>query len=49
MEKGQIRFDGTTSELLKRTDILRSVFLEGAQAAVGRGGNGAKSRKSAKR
>jgi ABC-type branched-subunit amino acid transport system ATPase component/MFS family permease len=49
MEKGQIRFDGTTSALLKRTDILRSVFLEGAQAAVGRTGNGAKSRKGAKR
>jgi ABC-type branched-subunit amino acid transport system ATPase component len=42
MEKGQIRFDGSTSELLKRTDILRSVFLEGAQAVVGAGGNGAK-------
>ena len=39
MEKGQIRFDGSTSELLKRTDILRSVFLEGASAVVG-GSNG---------
>jgi len=37
MEKGQIRFDGSTSQLLKRTDILRSVFLEGAQAVVGPG------------
>src|SRR5207244_9898157 len=43
MEKGQIRFDGPTSELLGRADILRSVFLEGAQAVVGTGGNGAKS------
>jgi branched-chain amino acid transport system ATP-binding protein len=34
MEKGQIRFDGTTRELLGRTDILRSVFLEGSQAVV---------------
>jgi ABC-type branched-subunit amino acid transport system ATPase component len=41
MEKGQIRFDGPTSQLLKRTDILRSVFLEGAQAVVG-AGNGRK-------
>jgi branched-chain amino acid transport system ATP-binding protein len=40
MEKGQIRFDGPTAELLKRTDILRSVFLEGARAVVGAGGNG---------
>jgi len=30
MEKGEIRFNGSTSELLKRRDILRSVFLEGA-------------------
>ena len=35
MEKGEIRFDGSTEELLERTDILRSVFLEGAQAVVG--------------
>ena len=44
MEKGQIRFDGSTSELLKRTDILRSVFLEGAQAVVG-AGNGRRRRR----
>jgi branched-chain amino acid transport system ATP-binding protein len=30
MEKGEIRFNGSTSELLGRRDILRSVFLEGA-------------------
>ena len=48
MEKGQIRFDGTTAGLLKRTDILRSVFLEGASAAVKQAGNGAKKKKSAK-
>jgi ABC-type branched-subunit amino acid transport system ATPase component/predicted MFS family arabinose efflux permease len=30
MEKGEIRFEGPTSELLDRDDILRSVFLEGA-------------------
>ena len=30
MEKGEIRFDGRASELLERTDLLRSVFLEGA-------------------
>ena len=50
MEKGEVRFDGPTNELLHRSDILRSVFLEGAAAAVdadqeglagGRHGNGA--------
>jgi branched-chain amino acid transport system ATP-binding protein len=30
MEKGEIRFNGPTDELLGRRDILRSVFLEGA-------------------
>jgi branched-chain amino acid transport system ATP-binding protein len=34
MEKGEIRFQGPTAELLERPDILRSVFLEGA-ASVG--------------
>ncbi len=31
MEKGEIRFHGPTSELLERPDVLRSVFLEGAE------------------
>ncbi|MEN3274074.1 MAG: hypothetical protein V7636_2835, partial [Actinomycetota bacterium] len=35
MEKGEVRFDGPTSDLLERPDVLRSVFLEGAAAAVG--------------
>jgi branched-chain amino acid transport system ATP-binding protein len=48
MEKGQIRFDGPTSELLKRGDILRSVFLEGAQAVVSTA-NGSKARRRTKR
>ncbi len=30
MEKGEIRFDGNAADLLKRPDLLRSVFLEGA-------------------
>ena len=37
MEKGEIRFHGPTAELLDRPDVLRSVFLEGAGAAVGAG------------
>jgi branched-chain amino acid transport system ATP-binding protein len=32
MEKGVIRFQGPTTDLLNRPDILRSVFLEGAGA-----------------
>src|SRR5260221_1377960 len=35
MEKGEIRFHGPTAELLERPDVLRSVFLEGAQARAG--------------
>jgi branched-chain amino acid transport system ATP-binding protein len=31
MEKGEIRFHGPTAELLDRPDVLRSVFLEGAE------------------
>ncbi|MGI8711022.1 MAG: MFS transporter [Acidimicrobiales bacterium] len=34
MEKGEIRFHGPTSELLERPDVLRSVFLQGAAAAL---------------
>jgi ABC-type branched-subunit amino acid transport system ATPase component/fucose permease len=34
MEKGEIRFHGPTAELLARPDVLRSVFLEGATAAM---------------
>jgi ABC-type branched-subunit amino acid transport system ATPase component/MFS family permease len=34
MEKGQIRFHGPTRELLDRPEILRSVFLEGADTVA---------------
>jgi len=34
MEKGEIRFAGKTKDLLKRPDVLRSVFLEGAASTV---------------
>ena len=30
MERGEIRFDGSSDELLGRADLLRAVFLEGA-------------------
>jgi ABC-type branched-subunit amino acid transport system ATPase component len=33
MEKGAVRFEGNTAELLDRPDILRSVFIAGANAA----------------
>ena len=35
LEKGEVRFEGVTSELLERDDLLRSVFLEGAASAKG--------------
>jgi ABC-type branched-subunit amino acid transport system ATPase component/MFS family permease len=35
MEKGEVRFEGSTAELLERDDIVRSVFLEGAAKASG--------------
>ena len=34
MEKGEVRFDGPTAELLDRPDLLRSVFLGRAAAAA---------------
>jgi ABC-type branched-subunit amino acid transport system ATPase component/branched-subunit amino acid ABC-type transport system permease component len=34
LEKGEVRFSGPTAELLKRPDILRSVFIAGANAVV---------------
>jgi ABC-type branched-subunit amino acid transport system ATPase component len=34
MEKGEVRFDGPSADLLARPDLLRSVFLEGVAAAV---------------
>jgi branched-chain amino acid transport system ATP-binding protein len=39
MEKGEVRFDGPTAELLERPEILRAVFLQGADAHIG-GGSG---------
>ncbi len=35
MEKGEVRFEGPTAELLQRDDIVRSVFLDGTAAATG--------------
>jgi ABC-type branched-subunit amino acid transport system ATPase component len=32
MEKGEMRFDGPAHELLERDDLLRAVFLEGADS-----------------
>lgn len=38
MEKGEVRFEGPTRDLLDRPDILRSVFLAGAAAVTGASG-----------
>ncbi len=35
MEKGEVRFEGPTAELLDRPDILRSVFIAGASKHSG--------------
>jgi ABC-type branched-subunit amino acid transport system ATPase component len=32
MERGEVRFDGPSKELLGRDDLLRAVFLDGAEA-----------------
>src|SRR5947209_4193960 len=40
MEKGEVRFEGPTADLLDRPDILRSVFIAGASG----NGNGSKPR-----
>jgi len=37
LEKGEVRFDGATSELMERGDLLRSIFLEGAGTKMGAG------------
>jgi len=44
MEKGQVRFEGPTGELLERPDILRSVFIAGA-SSLGEG-EGAQEKKT---
>jgi branched-chain amino acid transport system ATP-binding protein len=38
MEKGEVRFEGPTADLLERDDILRAVYLHGGARAGGRGG-----------
>jgi ABC-type branched-subunit amino acid transport system ATPase component len=35
MEKGQVRFEGPTKDLLEREDVLRSVFLDRAGKTLG--------------
>ncbi|MEX0875635.1 MAG: ATP-binding cassette domain-containing protein [Actinomycetota bacterium] len=35
LEKGEVRFEGSTADLLDRPDVLRSVFLEGAASRGG--------------
>jgi ABC-type branched-subunit amino acid transport system ATPase component/MFS family permease len=41
MEKGEVRFDGPTSELLARPDVLRAVFLQGTKGAAAAGAGAA--------
>ncbi len=39
MEKGEVRFQGPTAELLERPDVLRSVFLQGAASGLAGAGD----------
>jgi ABC-type branched-subunit amino acid transport system ATPase component len=48
MEKGEVRFEGPTSDLLERPDILRSVFIAGA-AGITDGKVAAEEKKAEKR
>ena len=34
LEKGEVRFEGPTAELLERTDILRAVYLKGSASTT---------------
>ena len=36
MEKGEVKFTGSTAELLRRPDVLRSVYLKGTASSRGR-------------
>jgi branched-chain amino acid transport system ATP-binding protein len=54
LEKGEVRFQGPTKDLLDRPDVLRSVFLEGAATGFegrtqARSENGAGGRRTAAR
>ena len=40
MEKGEVRFEGPSSELLERPDILRAVFISGAASHDATSANG---------
>ena len=35
IERGEVRFDGLTTDLLERTDLLRPVFLGAAATGLG--------------
>jgi ABC-type branched-subunit amino acid transport system ATPase component len=48
LEKGQVRFEGRTADLLERDDIARAVFLGGAAIGAGNG-SGAVSSNGARR
>src|SRR3954468_22841436 len=47
MEKGQVRFEGATADLLHRDDVLRSVFLDRANQTMGGKDSAARTRSRA--
>jgi ABC-type branched-subunit amino acid transport system ATPase component len=42
LERGEVRFDGSITDLLERDDLLRPVFLASVGAALGTDGHGSK-------
>ena len=48
MEKGEVRFEGPTADLLERPDVLRSVFIAGAGAAAEESNGNGKAKATAK-
>jgi branched-chain amino acid transport system ATP-binding protein len=48
MEKGQVRFEGPTEDLLARDDVLRSVFLDRAGQSLGTSKPAARTKSRAK-
>src|SRR5207244_6067871 len=47
MEKGEVRFNGPTAELLRKPELLRAVFLQGAATETGGDDEGTAARRTA--
>ncbi|HWB65409.1 MAG TPA: ATP-binding cassette domain-containing protein [Mycobacteriales bacterium] len=47
LERGEVRFAGATADLLERPDVLRSVFISGAQAVSSNGDRPSRGKRAA--